>query len=723
MGITRPFIRPPLIPLLAAALAASRVAAAPAQDRNLPSYPLVRTTKALIIDGVLDDPAWGEAAVIDELWQVEPVEGAPPTQRTEVRVLYNDDFIYFGIRCYDDEPDRIIATQLKRDGSLDADDRIEIVIDPFFDRRNGYLFATNPVGARGDALIEENREVLENWDGIWYAGSTIDEQGWSAEIAIPFKTISFSPRTSRWSFNVERTVRRNDEQIRWSSPQQNKRLWSFVDAGVLEGIEGISQGVGLDVKPWGKLVYRDDDTDDDDLDLDGGVDVFYKITPSLTLSLTVNTDFAETEVDERRVNLTRFPLFFPEKRDFFLQDEGLFDFGGIFRNPLPFFSRRIGLSPDGEPVDLKAGAKLTGRVRGLNIGALVIAQDDAGPIDSEVLAAVRPKFNVLEESTVGIIATSGDTVSNADNHVVGTDFNYRTSTLFGSMVLEGHAWFLHSSTSGDEGEDESWGFKLRYPNDRINWSVDFSEIGDRFNAGLGFVPRRGIREYLGRWRYRWRPRGSWIRTIDSGIRGELITDLDDNTETSELTLDLLEIRNDIGDALSFEIEFNREVLDEPFDIRPGNVISAGAYDFTRYQVELETSEARPLSFRAQFEAGEFYDGDRLETELGAEWRVSPHLFLSFEWEQNDVDLPGGDFQVQIARARVNILPSADLSWTNFIQWDSDSGSMGINSRLRWIIEPGSDLFFVVNQGIDTRGNRFDSLLTEVTTKVVWTFRF
>ena len=711
------------MPLLAAALAAALTSPAPAQGRDPPSLDVARTETPPVIDGVLDDPAWTDAPVIDELWQVEPVEGAPPTRRTEVRIVYDDDFMYFGVRCFDDEPDRIIATQLKRDGIQEADDRVEIVIDPFFDRRNGYLFSTNPVGARLDALLEANRLVLENWDGIWYAGSTIDEQGWSAEIAIPFKTISFNPRTSRWSFNIERTVRRDNERIRWSSPQQNKRLTSVADAGVLEGIEGISQGLGLDVKPWGKLVYEDEDAGDDDVDLDGGVDVFYKLTPSLTLSLTVNTDFAETEVDERQVNLTRFPLFFPEKRDFFLQDEGLFEFGGIRRNPLPFFSRRIGLSPTGQPVDLIAGAKLTGRVGAINVGALVIAQDDAGPIDSEVLGTVRPKVNVFEESTVGLIATTGDTLSNQDNQVVGSDFNYRTSTLFGGKVLEGHAWFLHSSTSGAEGDDESWGFKLRYPNDRIDWSVDVSEIGDRFNAGLGFVPRRGIREYIGRWRYRWRPQGSSIRTIDTGIDGELITNLDNHTETSELSLNVVEIRNDIGDAVSFEIEFDREVLDEPFEIRPGNVIPVGAYDFNRYRGEVSTSDARPLSFLAAVEGGDFYDGDRLDTELEAQWRASPHLFLGFGWEQSDVDLPGGDFQVQIAQARVNVLPSPDLSWTNFIQWDSDSDSMGINSRLRWIIEPGSDLYFVVNQGFDTRGSRFDSTFTELTTKVVWTFRF
>ncbi len=723
MGIERPFTHPALAPLLLAAFSAGPVAPALAQDRDVPSLRLARVVAPPIIDGMLDDPAWAQAAVINDLWQVEPLEGAQPSQRTEVRIAYDDDFIYFGVRCFDHEPDRIIASQLKRDGSLEADDRIEIVIDPFFDRRNGFLFATNPVGARFDALIESNRRVFEDWDGIWYCRATIDEQGWSAEIAIPFKTISFNPRTSRWGFNIERTVRRNNERIRWSSPLQNKQLQSIADAGVLDGIEGITQRLGLDVKPWGKIAYRDDDTGAEDVDLDGGLDVFYKFTPSLTLSLTVNTDFAETEVDERQVNLTRFPLFFPEKRDFFLQDEGIFAFGGIFRNPLPFFSRRIGLDASGGPVDLEVGAKLTGRVGSFNIGALTIAQDASATTGSKIFTVIRPKVNVLEESTVGLIATIGDALSNEDNAVVGSDFNYRTSTLFGDKVLEGHAWFQHSSTTGAEGDDTAWGVKLRYPNDRVNWSLDASEIGDRFNAGLGFVPRRGIREYIGRWRYRWRPQESGIRTIDTGIRGELITNLGHDTETVEISLDAIEIRNDIGDAVSLELEFNREVLDAPFEIQPGIVVPIGDYRFNRVRGEVATSDARPLSLRAAVEGGEFFNGDRLDIELEAEWRVSPHLFLSFGWEQSDVDLPAGEFQVQIAQARISILPSPDLSWTNFIQWDNVSDTLAINSRLRWIIEPGNEVFFVVNQGFDTRGSRFDSVFTEVTAKVGWTFRF
>ncbi|MHC4414292.1 MAG: carbohydrate binding family 9 domain-containing protein [Planctomycetota bacterium] len=724
------FVAAALAPAAGASAQAPEPAAAPgaeervrAVDRDVPAVRLVRTETPPVIDGVLDEAAWDRAALIDDLRQVEPFEGADPSEHTEVRILYDENALYFGVRCFDREPEGIIATQLRRDGSPEPDDRLELVVDPFFDRRNGFFFAINPVGARFDALVQENSSLIEDWDGIWYGKATIDEGGWSAEIAIPFKTISFDPRQSRWGFNIQRTIRRNNETSRWSSPLQNKLLRSIADAGILEEIRDITQGIGLDVKPYGKAVARDTDDGDDDLDLDAGLDVFYKLTPSMTLTLTVNTDFAETEVDERRVNLTRFPLFFPEKRDFFLQDAGIFEFGGIFRNPLPFFSRRIGLDASGEPVDIQAGAKLTGRTGPLNLGALAVYTDAADTVEEKFLAVVRPSLNVLEESTVGLITTVGDPLTTEDNELVGADFNYRNSTVFGNRVLEGHAWFQYSWSTGSDQNDRAWGGQLRYPNDRFSWRVGFTEIGDEFNAALGFVPRRGIREYFGNWRGRLRPQSGWLRTVDSGIRSTLITDLNDRTETMELELELIELTSNLGDSLGFELKADREVLFEPFEIRPGLVIPIGDYRFQRFRGELETADARPVSFTAALEAGEFFDGDRVDTELGVEWRPSPNFFLGFSWEQNDVDLPGGDFEVQIAQARVNFLLSPDVSWTNFIQWDNVSDSLGINSRFRWIIEPGNELFVVLNQSFDTTDDRFDSTFTELTTKLGWTFRF
>ena len=271
---------------------------------STPRVSLVRTEIAPQIDGLLDEPLWEDAALIDELTQVEPIQGAAPSQRTEVRILYDSDFIYFGIRCFDTEPQRIIAKQLQRDADQGSDDRVLLVLDPYFDHRNGYFFVVNPLGARRESLIENNSSVRDDWDGIWYAKSRIDEQGWTTEIAIPFKTISFNEATTEWGFNIQRTIRRTNEQIRWAAPVQNKNAMSVANAGVLDEIRDLDKGIGLDFKPYVKSTLRTDDIRGDGLDLDAGFDAFYKLTPSMTLALTFNTDFAETEVDERRVNLT-----------------------------------------------------------------------------------------------------------------------------------------------------------------------------------------------------------------------------------------------------------------------------------------------------------------------------------------------------------------------------------------------------------------------------------
>ncbi|MHC5025090.1 MAG: DUF5916 domain-containing protein [Planctomycetota bacterium] len=693
--------------------------------RGVPRVDLVRTAeKSITIDGVLDEPAWADATVIEDFRQVEPVEGAEPSERTEVRLLFDRDFLYVAFRCYDDEPDKIIATQMRREGSLDPDDRVSFVVDPFFDRRNGFFFQMNAVGARTDALIEDNERFRADWDGIWYGRASIDEQGWVAEMAIPFKTLSFNPDTTQWSFNATRLIRRRNEVVRWAAVSQNKSISSIADAGVLEGIFDIDQGLGLDFKPYAlATAKRDSERDRSGLDVDAGFDIFYKLSPSTTLALTVNTDFAETEVDERRVNLTRFPLFFPEKRDFFLQDAGIFDFGGIRRNPLPFFSRRIGIGPDGEPRDILAGVKLTGRDGALNFGLLDVQMKHDDELGDKNLFVGRASVNVLDESAVGVIATHGDPATENENWVVGADFNFRDSTFNGDQIVEGNLWYLQSDSSNATGQRNAAGFKLGYPNDRIDWEIGASQIDDQFNAALGFVPRPGIREYFANWRYRWRPDSDLIRSIDAGVRGMYVTNLDDETESRELEFDLFELQTEAGDQFFVGFEREREVLFEPFEISEGVVIPVGDYKYDRYRLGLFTSEGRPVNIGLFHGGGDFFSGTRDTYEASFGWRPSRHLTLGAEFELNDVKLDEGDFITRLVRGRVNVYFTPDLSWTNFVQFDNQSETVGINSRVRWIVEPGNEVFFVVNQAIERDGSSYRVLQTELTTKVGWTFRF
>ncbi|MEE9392906.1 MAG: carbohydrate binding family 9 domain-containing protein [Planctomycetota bacterium] len=691
---------------------------------GFPRLLMKRTDVAPVIDGQLGDAVWQDAPAIGALTQVDPIEGAAPTEKTVVRLLYDRDHIYVAIRCFDSEPDLIIATQMVRDANLDPDDRVEMVFDTFLDRRNAFFFQINAVGAKGDALIENSGNFNKQWDGLWHGKAARDDKGWTAEIALPFQTISFDPKNTTWGFNFERFIRRKNEKCQWSSPTRNTGLFQIGEAGLLEAIQDIEQGLGLEFRPFLSLTYRSDQINDrDSLEFDPGADIFYKITPELTAAFTVNTDFAEAEVDERRVNLGRVPLFFPEKRDFFLQDAGIFAFGGIRSDPLPFFSRRIGRGRRGMPVDIIAGAKLTGRVRDLNIGLLDVqlaAQDD---IEATNVAVGRLSLNVLEESTVGIIATTGNPRGNDENHLIGADFSFRNSSFLGDQVVTANAWVQKTFSEELSGDDYAYGLRFALPNDIWNFSAGASEVRANYNPALGFTRRfgRSIREYFFRARYRLRPQGR-IRTLDFGISGFLITDLDHKLETGTLTFRFLELETNAEDRVELRYQVRGEYLESPFEISRGVVIPRGHYGFSRFELEFSSSPARPISIATEISIGGFYDGTRLDIGLELEWRASKHFFMSLEYEQNQIKLPQGDFTTRIFRARFNYYFTPDVSWTNFIQYDNVSDLAGINSRLRWIIEPGRELFAVVNQGFIV-DHGLESASTEISLKIGWNFRF
>ncbi len=708
----------------AADVAGAADAAAPQIDPALPRVHIVRTEEAPTIDGVLNDAVWEQAAVLTDFRQTDPDEGAPVSEPTQVRLLYDASHLYIGVRCYDSEPQRIVATQMRRDVGLGTDDRIAVVIDPYFSRRNGYYFEANPLGAHGDALIEDNSEFNKSWDGIWHCKATIDAEGWSVEMAIPFKTISFNPETDRWSLNVMRFIRRKNETAHWASPSRDRSFNSFADAGVITGIHDIEQGLGLDVEPFvvGTLL-RDYEQGDTDLLFDAGVDIFYKITPSLTLSTTINTDFAETEVDDRQVNLTRFPLFFPEKRDFFLQDAGIFNFGGINRNPLPFHSRRIGIGPNGEMQDILLGAKLTGRIEDINIGLLDVVMDDDAELGRKNFFVGRASVNVLEQSNLGAIFTHGDPLTESDSWTGGFDFNYRTSDFGDGKTLQAHLWMLGSDSGGDDGRGGAFGGKLIYPNDRINWSCGYTRIDDDFEAALGFVPRRGIHEYFGNWRYRHRPVHDYIRALDFGINTFVITNLDGDVESRDLGFNLLTVQTERGDVLDFDYTREREVLFDDFEIYDGVVIPAGSYKFERYSARLGTTPALPLDATLRFAGGEFFTGTREEYTASLNWRPGPHFNMSADYIVNDVHLDQGDFLTRVIRARATVQFSPQLSWSTYAQYDNVSETIGINSKIRWIVTPGSEMFFVVNQGIERDDDSYAFTETDVTAKLGWTMRF
>jgi hypothetical protein len=699
----------------------------------------VRTSAPIAIDGRLDEPAWATAAIIEpeDIHQILPVEYSQPTQRTRFLVLYDEEALYLAADMKDDRPELMTAKVLRQGGANSwLDDQFNIYLDPFNDKRSGYRFQVNPHGVRQEGLARAADQVQWQWNGIWQAGALQGDDGWVAETRIPFKTISFNPQTDTWGLNLNRRVARSNETMGWVS---RNRTQSPAISGELTGITGIRQGLGLDIVPSLTVVERRDFTPREDTsDTEPSLDVFYKLTPSLNASLTLNTDFSATEVDDRQVNLTRFGLFFPERRGFFLQDADIFEFGRIGQrsmdspfarpleeNALPFFSRRIGLSATGQPVSLEGGGKLSGRVGRWTVGTLAIRQDEFQNVAPTNLFVGRVAANVLAESAVGVIVTDGDPLSNVDNSVAGVDFRYQNTRLPNGRTLESEAWYQHSSTDGLDEADGAWGVRVWSPNtNRFKGGVGIKEVQENFNPGLGFINRRDIRDYSGELGYTYRPSGRGLRSLYTGTNVQHIENLDGGLQ-SEVSQLRVELENQTTDKLTLRYQNEREGVRLPFEIFDGVVIQPGDYSFDQVRAGVSTGPHRRIVTSASYATGDFYDGQLDNVNASVEWIPMPRFRGLISYDYNDVELPQGDFVVRLARMGVDIIMSAKLSWVNLIQYDNASRTTGVNSRLHWIPEAGRELFVVLNHNLEDfdADSRFHSDTADLTIKYRHTFRY
>ena len=685
---------------------------------------IMRTATPPTIDGILNDPVWQDAPFIDDMHQFRPADHVEPTQKTTVYLLYDDDHFYVAGRMWDTEPDEIRARSLAQGQDMRWDDAFNFIIDPFNNNRTGYQFQVNANGVRTDAVFETATRVNRDWEGIWHAASSIDSEGWATEMAIPFKTLNFDPNNPDWGFTIERSIQRNQEEIAWVSFNRQVNPGA---TGTISGFTGLQQGRGLDVVPT--IVAsgsRDFETDAADSSMEPSLDVFYNFTPSLTGVLTLNTDFSATEVDDRQINLTRFNLFFPEKRDFFLQDVDIFSFGGLRRNGIPFFSRRIGLSRRGQPVDLDVGAKLTGRAGRWNVGLLGVALDEFQGVDSSNVFVGRVAANVLEESSVGLMVTGGDPRSNLDNSLMGADFRYRNSRLPGGRTLAGEAWYQKSDTEGVDGDETAWGVRLAAPNNTgLRGEVGFETFHDDFNPALGFVNRRGIERSEASVGYTSRPTHRWLRELTHGVNYERFELIAGGVESESWYIELVELETNSGDQGGIAIEREREVLLEEFDIFDDVIIAPGDYEFDQYSFEVSGANDRALAPSFEYSKGDFFGGDRTEIGVELQWRPNSRFFLGVEYEHNDIELAGGEFTAELVAVRTEVAFDVRWSWLNLIQYDNESESVGVNSRLRWTPRAGQDLFVVLNHGFETIGSfsALRSLESQLSVKYTHTFRF
>ena len=710
---------------------------------------------AIEVDGRLDEEAWERAIPITDFTQQEPVEGGTPSERTEIRVVYDEDALYIGAMLYDD-PEGIVAFQKRRDGFLSADDRFMWILDTFGDGRTGYFFETTALGVRGDALISGGGGGGGGgggraWDGIWQVQTRILADGWSLEIQIPFRTVNFDPTSDTWGINFQRTIRRRNEEIFWRGYRRNQSLRDPIHAGQLTGLEGMSQGIGLEAVPYAVANWKNlpEEADPTTYPSDIGLDVNYNITPSLRAGVSVNTDFAEAEVDQRRLNLTRFPLRFPEQRDFFIEGSGVFDFAPT-NGAEPYFSRRIGLL-QGQQIPVNYATRLGGQSGRYELGFIHVntaelesADAGGGTFAGENFTVARVKRSIFEQSTFGAIytrrATGADptdptALAPRDRHTLGADFFYSTSRLFGDKNFTAQA-FAAWNSNPDRGIERSTsdlssrGLRVGYPNDTWSGSLSYREFGDDYNPAVGFVTRNGFRRVEPRVGWRPRPDIDWIRRLNfSALFRRLESIATGITEERQWQFTVLGVDFESQDNFNIDLRRQFEYLDNSFEISDGVVVDVGTYTNWEWSLNARTASRRVVSGNVRFTRGGFWSGDRTQVTLRLDLRPSAGILLSAQVETNNVDLPQGSFDANLVRVagEWNITPLANI--TGNIQYDDVSQIVGLFMRTRWILTPGNEIFLVFTQnwqnlggGLFADDREFLSLSRGASVKLNYTYR-
>ena len=721
----------------------------PAPETSTRSAAVTFTSAPITIDGTLSESVWSTAAQIGELIQRQPNTGQTPSERTEITLLRDEDNLYIGVYAYDSEPDRVIGTQMARDSSLNADDRIEILLDTFRDARTAFYFATNPAGAFVDGLVFANGDLNTDWDAIWDVRTRRTDQGWVAEFAIPFKSLSFPPDRDIWGFNVARTVYRKLEDDRWSGARLETQFFQVSESGQITNLKGLTQGIGLDLRPFlaGRWLHLGR-TGDDRFQRKPGLDVFYNFTPSLKLTATFNTDFGETEVDARQINLTRFSLLFPEKRAFFLEGAGVFSFaslgpptpGGIpatGADVYPFFSRQIGLL-GGQEVPLDAGLKVTGTVGRTDVGVLDVRTSDLRDgnnvlADAENFFVGRVKRNLFRQSYIGAIFTDGHPARGQASRTYGGDIRLATSRFLGrSQNVVVNAYGARSDNPVRPGDDWSYGISAEYPNDKFDAQVVLREIQENFSPALGFVQRDNVQLLRIGASYNPRPRFLNIQQMFHDVYFTRFVRLDNKqVESWDLYIAPFDWHLRSGNSIHaiFDVNPTYERLFESFQIAPGVTLLPGEYKFTRFRSVLMSANKRPVSGSLSLGFGDYWSGKAEQVTASLSYRLPPWLIVTASSNQTFARLPEGGFIARILTSSVAYAVSPSLSFSNLIQFDNRSRNLGWQSRVRWTLQPGNDFFLAFNQGwiqeeIEAvRGRRFRSEDSRVSAKFQYSYRF
>src|SRR6266581_3626545 len=670
----------------------------------------VQVTDAIKIDGLLDETAWSLAQPATDFLQQQPNEGASASEPTEVRVLFDDKNIYFGIRAFDSDAAHINARELVRDADFSNDDTIAILLDTYHDRRNAFRFAVNPLGTQQDALItDEGRDINVTWNGSWISASRIDDKGFTVEIEIPLTTLRFKEGIESWGFNISRIIRRKNEESLWTSWQRSFGLERISQAGELNGVENIRRRRLREVKPYASGEWREGAPLVGARGFDAGVRAHVGIevakigiTPSLTAEFTVNPDFGQAEVDDQIVNLTRFSVFFPEKRDFFLENSGIFLFGREGENQA-FFTRRIGLTDNGAPVPIDYGVKLTGKIGPYNVGFLQVQTRKLGEtstglgIPRQQFSVLRVKRDILKRSYIGAILVNRQGATSVGggryNRVGGADAEFNLTDHY-----KVKAFWMGSATPGVRSGTGSSRLESIFENDLYRFITVYEDVGAKFNPEAGFIERNAIHQYFGQLAYKPRPKFiPHVQQMEFETQIEYYTDRAGQLATRQTELSWDTIFKNSSEFFFRPIEAVNDVLTEPFEIRRGIVIPPGTYEFNRPQVSFTSDLSKRIVFHGREKWGDFYSGKRYETSGGVTWRPNSHLLVDLAESYNKVRLREGNFSTSLFSGRLNYNFSRKLLTSALIQLNSAARLSVINVRLRYIYRPNSDFFIIYNQ--------------------------
>lgn len=686
------------------------------------------TEEKIILDGNLDEAAWRKAPKIDQFTQRELFVGEPASERTEVAVLYDDRNLYIGVWCYDSEPEKIVAKELRRDFNYGLDDNFIVIIDTYLDQRNGFMFVTNPNAARADLQVFNNGGSTNSfWNGVWDVRTTRNGKGWFAEFEIPFYALKYRPDegSQTWGINFERNIRRKREQSRWQGWGRNFDITDVNQAGLLQGLNKLRDERFIEIKPYGIAGGEEVNGDRDGIANVGG-DINALLSPTYRLNLTFNTDFAQVEADRQQINLTRFPLFFPELREFFLEGDDFFDFGFGGNRIIPFYTRRIGLNENFETVPIIAGGRLLGKEKNSTLGLMSIqtAEDETAPSTNFTVASWR--HDVGKQSVIGAM-TVNKFAEGRWHTTTGVNGRYSTAEFLGNRNLDVGGAFIQTYNTDEGFDNMAWAYRVfaSYPNDRLSIFASMQRSPSAFSPEVALQRRTNFQEYFATVNLRPRPAKNlmWIRQFYFSPGTVTYTVYDDtgDIQSFEYELGLFGFDTRKGEQVSFSYLRRAEGLIEDFQIFTDLTIPVGTYWWNAWKADFSTFNGRALSLNTSFEFGQFYTGETFQNQSTLLWRATKNFNVNLRYEKNIVDLPDGGFETDLIGSRIEYAFTPNVFGSLLNQWNSAAEELNINFRLQVIPKIGTDFFLIFNQIYDTQSGRLDPERGTILAKLIWRF--